>query len=184
MWDADSSLCFQRSYQAKVNFLWNSDSLAKTERVGLFPISVSQFSTSHPREVNEPQRGGIAMLRGSLDRASFPEVQSCTDGLWPTQTVSVCKFNMRTFYFFKANVFILLAIVSIVAFRIRWFNIPIQRSWGGFVYLFVVKSLTPWSDIYTTPQSKGIRQVTCLPFLINTNNSLFTLSPIFPGSLI
>lgn len=131
-------------------------------------------SPSSPRVTHgswmSPREEAPRCSEGALARAHSPKRS-------PAQTVSVCKFHMRIFYFFKANAFILLAIVSIVAFRIRWFDIRIQRSWGGFVYLFVVKSLTSWSDICTTPQSKGIRQVTCLPFLINTNNSLFPSAP-------
>lgn len=117
-----------------------------------FSLPVLHESPTGGEWAPERRHGAARRVSG---QGSFPEAQSCTDRLWPTQTVSVCKFNMRTFYFFKANVFILLAIVSIVAFRIRWFNILLQRSWGGFVYLFVVKSLTSWSDIYTTPRARA-----------------------------
>lgn len=104
-----------------------------------------RFATSHPWlvEADELQRRGISCYSdGARDGADFP---GSTGRRWPAQNVSVCShhpaLNIRTGFFvclILENAVILQALVSIMAFRIRWSNIHIQRSRGMFVYLFVL----------------------------------------------
>lgn len=88
---------------------------------------------------------------------SFPEAQEEGVGLHRTALSATVtqhlheeffRFFIVFFFFFLTleNAFILEALISITAFRIRWSIIQIQESWGVFLFvlfnLFVVTSLT------------------------------------------
>lgn len=90
---------------------------------------------------------------------SFPEAQEEGVGLHRTALPATvtqhlheeffCLFCLFFFFFgflTLENAFILEALISITAFRIRWSIIQIQESWGVFLFvlfnLFVVTSLT------------------------------------------
>ena len=109
----------------KLNLLWNCNSNAKKEYLGI--LSPSLGSMSHPWEANELQRRGSSCYPSLKHRKAL----ACRKHL-----SAILTQRLAWGIFFLENTLIWEAQVSITALRIRWFNMEDSEVLKG-VCLFV-----------------------------------------------
>lgn len=157
--DSGSELDLQRNCQAKGGkraLLWNHDSIAKEGRVSLFCPFQSPtcpwITQGKQKSSKEEAARAAGMGPWCLSLKHKKKVLAYTELLClqlslNTYTRRFFVFSFFCFFFLTLeNAFILEALISITAFRIRWSIVQIQESWGVFLFvlfnLFVVTSLT------------------------------------------
>lgn len=135
------------------------------------PVSVSHACRSHPWEAEELRGRGVSCCSDGALVGALPAAQG--GGGVRLHRPALCAADQEEFSGFKEKALSLFAVVSIMALRIRWLNIPpIQGSRGVCVYLFVVRSLfnlVVW-HFHSSPERKhqeienSAKEVACLPF--------------------